>query len=90
MNLVVLIGTLKVKPVLKESTQGNYYAEAKLEIERVGCESIKDEITITILNELAKEFVKEARENQMVAVKGMIHSDDGDYELIANKISFLS
>lgn len=102
-NQVIVVGTLKELPVLKETTNGIKYAHVTVVVKRnfKNSEAIYeyDEITFTLWRGIAENCMDVCEVGSLLAIKGRIQTNPytseemityKNYEMIAEKVSFMS
>lgn len=95
LNQVVLVGTLKGKPILHESEYGIPYAtmilSIKKDLEKFDGSFIQEEYEIKLWNTMAIKVVEVAEIDDVVAIKGCLNkSAEGQLEIVASKVFMLN
>lgn len=101
-NQIVLAGTVKEIPQIKETSQGVHYGSLVMDVKREYRNSDGnfdfDTISVTLWRSVVDHCVSICNKGDVVAVKGRLHSsifnrDDGsvfyNYEIIAEKVFVL-
>lgn len=103
MNVIALVGEVVALPEVKESAQGNKFANMKVAVQRpfANSEGIyeNDEISCTLWKGIAETTSSVAKLHDIVSIKGRMQSHnyegrDGNvhtaYDVIAEHVSFFN
>ena len=94
LNQIVLVGRLTENPTVEKLEEGKEVATVTLAVQRsmknADGEYETDFVPCRLWNSIATNTADYCKKGDIVGVKGRIQSTDGNLEIIAEKVTFLS